>query len=484
MEKISDPLYFSGDYEREERNAADQPRQLLSEEVYRTPFRRDYGRLIHSTAFRRLKGKQQLFPYNESDYFRNRLTHSLEVAQVAKSIAIKINHEYPEFQQAPIDLDLMELSGLAHDLGHPPFGHEGEKALDACMLHWGGFEGNAQTLRILARLEKKVRTNIKGPLVEDNIDNRRGLALTFRSLASTLKYDKKIFQRDEGDPVTKGYYESEETLVAQLKQNVADGIWNQGEHGEFKTIECQIMDLADDIAYSTYDLDDGLKAGMFGIFDILARENDFWSEIAESVSRKLGETISTTEAYDVMLGILDSQKIFDSFTSAGELDTKNIGEIAARIGPMQRAANDIASNAYYRNTLTSHLVGEFIRAVRVEPRHGALPFSKISVEPEVLIKVEVLKQLAYTFLIHSPRWKLVASRSRQIVTCIFETLDSNSGHQLMPDDFRELYESYTGDKAAKKRVICDYVACMTDHYAVDFYNRLQSGQEPAFFKPH
>jgi len=132
------------------------------EEVGRSAFRRDYGRLLHSPAFRRLQGKTQLFPGHESDFFRNRLTHSLEVAQVAKGIASQINDSEPTFQKDPIDTDLVEFAALAHDLGHPPFGHNGEAALDDCMKEFGGFEGNAQTLRLLAAVEKKVLKDARG----------------------------------------------------------------------------------------------------------------------------------------------------------------------------------------------------------------------------------------------------------------------------------------------------------------------------------
>lgn len=123
----------------------------------RSPYRRDYARLIHSPSFRRLQGKTQLYPGHESDFFRNRLTHSLEVAQIAKGIALRLNFEEPFLQANPIDCDLVEFAALAHDLGHPPFGHNGERALDDCMKQWGGFEGNAQTLRILTVMEKKKR---------------------------------------------------------------------------------------------------------------------------------------------------------------------------------------------------------------------------------------------------------------------------------------------------------------------------------------
>ncbi|MEQ9639049.1 MAG: dNTP triphosphohydrolase [Alphaproteobacteria bacterium] len=139
-------LYKAGDLTRERRIEF---RSVTGPEKYRSAFRRDYARLIHCPAFRRLQGKLQIFPGIESDFFRNRLTHSLEVAQIAKSIALRLNDQYSIFKNNEIDTDLVELAGLAHDLGHPPFGHSGEIGLDSCMSTSGGFEGNAQTFRIL-----------------------------------------------------------------------------------------------------------------------------------------------------------------------------------------------------------------------------------------------------------------------------------------------------------------------------------------------
>lgn len=126
-----------------------------SKDKFRSEFRRDFARLVHSPAFRRLQDKTQLIPGVQSDFYRNRLTHSMEVAQVAKSIAQKLNSDLEKNNRPKIDLDLVEFAGLAHDLGHPPFGHTGEAVLNEKMSMYGGFEGNAQTLRILARLEKK-----------------------------------------------------------------------------------------------------------------------------------------------------------------------------------------------------------------------------------------------------------------------------------------------------------------------------------------
>ncbi|HEV2174696.1 MAG TPA: dNTP triphosphohydrolase, partial [Nitrospira sp.] len=257
------PVYGADDYRREV------PREG-PKSPYRSEFRRDYARLIHSAAFRRLAGKTQLFPGIESDFFRNRLTHSLEVAQIAKSIATKLNYEHRKvLRTSPIDTDLVEFCALAHDLGHPPFGHNGEMALDNCMRRYGGFEGNAQTLRILARVEKKVtldRTHCG--ITPRGKDLRFGLNLTMRSLAAVLKYDRPIpavRSRAEYRGVRKGYYESERKLVRLIKRSVR----GPGPiEDKFKTLECQIMDIADDIAYSTYDLEDAFQAGFLSPFDL------------------------------------------------------------------------------------------------------------------------------------------------------------------------------------------------------------------------
>ncbi len=149
-------------------------------ESYRSEYRRDYARVIHCASFRRLQNKTQLFPGQESDFFRNRLTHSLEVAQISKTIANKLLDGNPGL---PIETDVCEIAGLIHDLGHPPFGHNGEYALNICMKSHGGFEGNAQTLRIISRLEKKIAEEKYHQRLAD--DFRHGLNLTSRVIAST-----------------------------------------------------------------------------------------------------------------------------------------------------------------------------------------------------------------------------------------------------------------------------------------------------------
>ena len=254
----------------------------------RSPFRRDSARLIHSASFRRLQGKTQLFPSDENDYFRNRLTHSLEVAQIATGIASGLNHREEFLRDSPLDMDVVNFAGLAHDLGHPPFGHNGEKALDALMRDQGGFEGNAQTLRILSRLEKKETVEFPHKLstprlFDGQVDLRTGLNLTMRSLGSILKYDALIPHSRDSPKLRKGYYNTEKDLVEKIKISVAGAKYI----GNFRTIECCIMDLADDIAYSTYDLEDAFKNGFLSPISMMSLDDIKKRQIAEEVNEKM-----------------------------------------------------------------------------------------------------------------------------------------------------------------------------------------------------
>ncbi|UIJ97414.1 dNTP triphosphohydrolase [Rhizobium leguminosarum] len=186
---------YTGEDRQRQNGEVDKP------ESWRPPFVRDFGRIIHSASFRRLQGKTQVFPGHESDFFRNRLTHSLEVAQIAEGIADRLNEVFADkLGDKKIDSRLCAAAGLVHDIGHPPFGHNGERALDDKMKLYGGFEGNAQTLRILSRLEKKAK--YEAPV---DGDIRAGLNLCFRTLAAVLKYDTEItFERPNAKKPPKG----------------------------------------------------------------------------------------------------------------------------------------------------------------------------------------------------------------------------------------------------------------------------------------
>lgn len=465
-------LYGDGDYKRELPLAKkDDPKKYVDS---RSNFRRDYARLIHSPSFRRLQGKTQLFPGVESDFFRNRLTHSLEVAQIAEGIAIQLNAQDKNFKKNPIDPDLVELAALAHDLGHPPFGHNGEYALDECMREFGGFEGNAQTLRIVARLEKRER----------NGEKRAGLNLTYRSLAALLKYDEPIplisAQRRDKRKLVKGYYASEAKLIKKVKKAVC----GDKDVQDFKVVECQIMDLADDIAYSTYDLEDALKAGFLSPLEIiqLALNVEFLEKVTEKVRKGMGEDIQPAQVSETYIAIFGGMV-------GGQMkgvDSSNLLDVVKRISTIYSSSKRVACDGHLRTAFTSELVREFMSGISAEYNAETPALSKINMKPETRLKIEALKHLAYEALIMSPRLKLVEYRGRDIVRGIFDAIDSQdrAGHLLLPDDWREEYLSLEADELARKRLICDFVAGMTDRYAVEFFARLTSVDNGlSFFKP-
>jgi dGTPase len=202
----------------------------------RTPFQRDRDRIIHATAFRRLKHKTQVFVQHEGDHYRTRLTHSLEVAQIARSIA----------RTLALDEDLAEALALAHDLGHPPFGHAGEEALDLCMQPFGGFDHNEQTFRVLTLLEKRY------PAFD-------GLNLTWEMLEGIVKHNGPLLGPAAGA----------KARARAVPRTIADfsARWNLELDG-FASLEAQVAAVSDDVAYNNHDIDDGLRAGLFALDDL------------------------------------------------------------------------------------------------------------------------------------------------------------------------------------------------------------------------
>jgi dGTPase len=355
--------------------------KLKRTESYRSPWRRDYARLIHCPSFRRLQGKTQVFPGHESDFFRNRLTHSLEVAQIAKSIATRLNATTAEFKEHKLRPEIVEFAGLAHDLGHPPFGHTGEEALDRCMKDEGGFEGNAQTLRIIGRLEKKSTlrlVNDEFVAFDGHEDLRCGLNLTFRSLASILKYDYVIPERDRdrklpGD-VNKGYYEEESELVSKIKNHVLGTDDYTLSLGKFKTIECSIMDIADDIAYSTYDLEDNFKAGFLSPVGLFSLDDKIYDAVATKIIERVQDQYQDkpTENIDRSFVVGELYRIFNDILFSGD-EFKDAGKLPPRVlkalvsSEVEKTSIKYASNGYLRTRLTSELVQKFLNAIEVVP---------------------------------------------------------------------------------------------------------------------
>ena len=206
----------------------------------RSAFRRDCDRVIHSTAFRRLKHKTQVFVYHEGDHYRTRLTHTLEVAQIARALA----------RQLGLDEDLTETLALAHDLGHPPFGHAGERALDVCLDAYGGFDHNAQTLRVVTMLEHRY----------PEFD---GLNLTWESLEGIVKHNGPLTDRG-GNAIGRHQRRGLPVGIADFNRTCDLELWS------FASLEAQVAAIADDIAYDAHDIDDGLRAGLFAVDDLKA----------------------------------------------------------------------------------------------------------------------------------------------------------------------------------------------------------------------
>lgn len=446
---------------------------------YRSEFRRDYARLVHSPAFRRLQGKTQLFPGTESDFFRNRLTHSMEVAQIAKSIACKLNSEDPYFSQHNIDTDLVETAGLGHDLGHPPFGHNGEKVLDECMTLFGGFEGNAQTLRIIGSVAKKDESE------DASINGPAGLNFTHRTICSLLKYDNQIPDTREGEEqkeLKKGYYSSEAELITAAKQSV---LRNYVPSAGFKTIECAIMDIADDIAYSTYDLEDALKAGFITPLEILryAFDEKFVAKIAAKVKKGADIDLTGNDVAGIYIQTF-GQVITDNFSG---VDLNDPVDVIRRVINSYESSKRVASDGFARTRVTSQLVNGFMSGISAQVNEACPALSTIRIDPAIHAKIEVLKHFTYEALIMSPRLKIVEYRGRDIVKTIFETLTNRNreGFLLLPDDCRDSYEKLPPNaEAEQRRLVCDFIAGMTDKYAIEFYGRLTAIEGGAsFFKP-
>lgn len=444
---------------------------------YRTEFSRDYGRVIHSPSFRRLDGKTQLFPSQEIDFFRNRLTHSLEVAQIAKSIAYLQLARNPNL---PLFPDVCEIAGLLHDIGHPPFGHNGEAALDECMLSSGGFEGNAQSLRVITRLEKKEQAPDAIIIDSGGKDIRVGLNLTARVIASVIKYDRVIpsFRR-KGAAIVKGYYESEKDLVSIVKKQIV----GDDKIPKFKTIECWIMDLADDIAYSTYDIEDAFKGEFLTPYSMLSADNEMYAQIVKQLK---SEGIDTTveecrgELFTIFADVwkepILAQKAlvptdpeFDAKTIANFLDSYSF-------------SRKLAQNGYYRTLLTSTLVNDFINGVDIEINADCPQLSRAFFKKEVLIRVTILKYFAFSSIIDSSRLKVAENRGYEIVQKIFHKLSSDNGVAYLPSDFQFLYRLMPND-SSRIRLICDFIAGMTDRYALEFYERLFSENAQTIYKP-
>jgi dGTPase len=305
----------------------------------RSPFRRDCDRVIHSTAFRRLKHKTQVFVFHEGDHYRTRLTHSLEVAQIARALA----------RQLGLDEDLTEALALAHDLGHPPFGHAGERALNACLQAHGGFDHNAQTLRVVTSLEHRY----------PDFD---GLNLTWETLEGIVKHNGPLMERS-GAPVGRYREHGIPAGISEYNRIHDLQLWS------FASPEAQAAAIADDIAYDAHDIDDGLRAGLFTVDDlrIIPLAAEMIADIArhypgldddrrgaelvrELISRLIGSVVS------------EARRRLDAAQPKSVDDVRSHGEVliafSADTGEAEAAIKSFLKLRMYRHSRVMRVMGD------------------------------------------------------------------------------------------------------------------------------
>ena len=363
----------------------------------RSAFRRDCDRIIHSTAFRRLKHKTQVFVFDEGDHYRTRLTHTLEVTQVARALARRLH----------LDEDLAEALALAHDLGHPPFGHAGERALDACLAAFGGFDHNAQTLRIVTALERRY----------PNFD---GLNLTWETLEGLVKHNGPLTDRN-GAPLDRYREHGVPATILDYDKLQDLQLWS------FAGVEAQIAAFADDIAYDAHDLDDGLRAALFRIDDIaaVALPGRIIGGIRASYP-DLDEHRLIHELIRQLIGLLIDDVVAET------------GRRLARLGP--RSADDVR-NAAAPVAGFSADVGEADRAIKA-----------------------FLKPHMY----RHPRVMRVMDEAAGVVRDLFARYSAHPGD--LPEEWQQGLAGL--DDAARARSIADFIAGMTDRYALAEHSRL------------
>jgi dGTPase len=363
----------------------------------RNAFRRDCDRIIHATAFRRLAHKTQVFVFHEGDHFRTRLTHTLEVAQIARSLARSLG----------LDEDLAEALALAHDLGHPPFGHAGERALDRCLAACGGFDHNAQTLRVVTALEKRYPT----------FD---GLNLSWETLEGLVKHNGPLTLAD-GSPIGP-YRERGLPHAIALHGRTQDlELWS------FASAEAQIAAIADDIAYDAHDIDDGLRAGLFALEDLA--EVPLIRDILRQI-RKEHPTLDPSRLVHELVRRLITQMIEDV--------TAETGARLRALAP--RSADDV--------------------------RHAAHPVGAFS--PAMAEADRAIKGFLYPRMYRHHRIMRIMGDAEGLVCALFARYLEQPDD--MPAEWAQIVDS--GDAAARSRHIADFIAGMTDRYALMEHARL------------
>ncbi len=371
------------------------------ESAFRSPFQRDRDRIIHSSAFRRLKHKTQVFIEHEGDYFRTRLTHSIEVAQVARTIAGTLG----------LNVELTEAVALAHDLGHPPFGHTGEEALDALMAPHGGFDHNAQAIRIVTSLER-------------HYAEWDGLNLTWETLEGIAKHNGPV----------------PEPLPYALRDYTARHDLDVHTHA---SAEAQVAALSDDIAYNNHDLHDGLRAELFSTDDLAALPvlRDCFAEVDRKYPG-LNYYRRRHEALRRFFGVLVEDVIAVSRRNLADLDPRSVGDV----------------------------------------RHAGRMVVQFS--PALWADLKVIRKFLFHRMYRAPVVVEMRREVTQVVNDLFPLFMAAPGH--LPKQWRKDVAE-AADETALARIVADYIAGMTDRFAIETHGRLLGGnlaQDPIVTRKH
>jgi dGTPase len=426
---------------------------------HRDPFQRDRARILHSASFRRLQSKTQVMGSGQSDFYRTRLTHSLEAAQIGSGITAQLRYNHPQLSNElfPNTDSLIETICLAHDIGHPPFGHGGEIALNYMMRDHGGFEGNGQTLRIVARLEtfsehfgmnltrRTLLGLMKYPQLIETLskESKPSIATNFRQLKSYEWHPPKGLYSDDQDiidwilaPLSKidrALFQSKTGQSSNL-ENISVEDTNKHYKTRFKSLDCSIMELADDIAYGIHDLEDAIVTKVVNRDDFerevikkLQKIDDAWlQEYSETLTEKLFSDHHHLQK-DAIGGLVNYLITAIKLTDLNKQDDINFSE------PLLR----------YNATLSASTA-------------------------EAL---KIFKDFVYFYVIRLTSLQRLEYRGQQIVMELFEALSSDP-NRLLPSNSAKRWQQAVDTQQNSQRIIADYIAGMTDDYATRLYQSL------------
>ncbi|MCJ2375603.1 deoxyguanosinetriphosphate triphosphohydrolase family protein [Vibrio sp. ZSDZ34] len=417
----------------------------LRRDDHRDPYQRDRARILHSAAFRRLQAKTQVHGAGGNDFHRTRLTHSLEAAQIGSGIVAQLHQKHSEFSPLLPSDSLIESLCLAHDIGHPPYGHGGEVALNFMMRDHGGFEGNGQTFRIVTQLE---------PYTESH-----GMNLTRRTLLGLLKYPAFISQtRAEQSPLpsqqrrqlkakewtpAKGIYDvdkpqldwvfaslsgSDINALAQMRPSSNDPFKHK--KTRYKSLDCSIMELADDIAYGVHDLEDAI------VLKLVTR--DQWDATAALELKSL----------------------------TGCWLAQQIDSISAML---------FSEKHYERKDAIGGIVNALLTSVQIHPEAHEFdePLLRYNayLSPEMTHVLNILKSFVSNYVIQVPRVQIFEYKGQQITMDLFEAFSADP-ERLLPDSTCKLWRDASDSAEEGMRVIADYISAMTDGYAQKMHQQL------------